>query len=177
MTTEEIQALVIKPLNETAIRRGVYHSRRLRFHNDANLTYYDSVATYLPDFLLWVSKLLPADKYDRFKSLISYPLPTNELTESIWKNLARVFEGENRTIDIKVEDKSILEKFRGFFDNDDFQTKIFRTLQGDVDAVVICDMPQEGGDPYYYFVGSRLLFPLSLPILYTPLRTLSTLLF
>jgi len=161
MTTEEIQALVIKPLNETAIRRGVYHSRRLRFHNDANLTYYDSVATYLPDFLLWVSKLLPADKYDRFKSLISYPLPTNELTESIWKNLARVFEGENRTIDIKVEDKSILEKFRGFFDNDDFQTKIFRTLQGDVDAVVICDMPQEGGDPYYYFVGSSSLIDIS----------------
>ena len=161
MTTEEIQALVIRPRNEAAIRNGVYHSRRLRFHNDANLTYYNSVATYLPDFLLWVSKLLPADKYDRFTNLISYPLPTNELTESIWKNLARVFEGENRTIDIKVEDKSLLEKFKKFFDNDDFQTRMFRTLQGDVDAVVICDMPEEGGDPYYYFVGSSSLVDIS----------------
>ncbi|MCK9220212.1 MAG: hypothetical protein M0P47_09210 [Bacteroidales bacterium] len=161
MTISEIQALVTKPRSETAIRRGIVHSRRLRFHNDATLCYNDATATYLPDFIWWVEKLLPADKSERFKQLINYPLPTNELTESIWKNLARVFEGENRTIDIKLSDKSLLADFKTFFDNDDFQLKAFRALQGDVDSVVVCDMPQDTGKPYYYFIGTSSLIDIS----------------
>lgn len=157
MKISEIQALVLKPRNASAIQRGLIHSRRLRFHNDATLNYYDSLGTYLQDFLRWVGSLLPADKYDRFVQLITYPLATNELTENIWKNLARVFEGENRTIDVKFTDKSYNERFKSFFDNDDFQLKAFRTVQSDIDAVCVCDLPETGGDPYFYFVPTTAL--------------------
>jgi hypothetical protein len=158
MQISQIQALVTKPRNESAIRRGLIHSRRLRFHNDATLYYYDALGTYLQDFLRWVARVIPADKFDRFEKLITYPVPTNELVENIWKNLARVFEGENRTIDIKFEDKSLLADFKKFFDNSDFQAKIFRAIQSDIDSVVVCDLPDTpGGMPYYYIVPTSSL--------------------
>jgi len=157
MKISQIQALVTKPRNASAIQRGVIHSRRLRFHNDATLSYYDALGTYLHDFLRWVKELLPADKYDRFTKLITYPVATNELVENIWKNLARVFEGENRTIDVKFDDKSLLVDFKKFFDNSDFQKKMFQAIQSDIDSVVVCDFPVEGGNPYYYIVPSTSL--------------------
>jgi hypothetical protein len=157
MKVSEIQALVVKPRNASAIQRGLIHSRRLRFHSDATLNYYDALGTYLQDFLTWVGNLLPSDKFDRFKQLLTYPLATNELLENIWKNLARVFEGENRTIDIKFSDKSYLQEFRTFFDNDDFQLKAFRAVQSDIDSVMVCDLPSDGGFPYFYFIPTSSL--------------------
>lgn len=163
MNISEIQELVIKPLNESSIQRGRIHSQRLKFHNDSTLCYNDAAATYLFQFLLWVKKLLPADKYDRFEQLITYPYPTNELLESIWKNLSRVFEGENRIIDLKFDDKQLVADFKKFFDNDDFQLKAFRALQSDPDTVVVCDMPYDdpNGKPYYYLVGTPSIIDLS----------------
>lgn len=161
MNISQIQALVIKPRNESAIQRGIVHSRRLRFHNDAQLNQYDALGTYLYDFLLWVGKVIPADKYDRFKQLITYPVPTNELVENIWKNLARVFEGENRTIDVKFDDKKLAVDFKKFFDNSDFQKEVFRAVQSDIDSVVVCDLPSEGGYPYFYIVPTTSLIDIS----------------
>ncbi len=158
MEISQIQALVTKPRNASAIQRGLIHSRRLKFHNDATLNYYDALGTYLYEFLQWVKGLLPADKYDRFAQLITYPVPTNELVENIWKNLARVFEGENRTIDISFKDKSLLARFRSFFDNDDFQAKVFRAIQSDIDSVLVCD--SNGTTPYFYIVPTSSLIDL-----------------
>lgn len=161
MEISQIQALVSKPRNERAIQKGLIHSRRLRFHNDATLNYYDALGTYLQEFLSWVKKILPADKSDRFEQLITYPIATNELVENIWKNLARVFEGENRTIDIKFKDKALEADFKTFFDNSDFQAKVFRAIQSDIDSVIVCDLPVEGGNPYFYIVPVSSLIDIS----------------
>lgn len=157
MQQSEVKKLVMAPKNGNSVMRGRLHARRLRFHNDATLSYYDSVGSYLYEFLLWVKGILPADKYDRFCQLVTYPLPTNELVESIYKTLARVFEGENRIIDVKLSEPSLSADWREFFDNDDFQRKAFEAMQNCIDTIVVCDAPieqtTEYPEPYYYMVS------------------------
>lgn len=154
------QAEVIKrlehPLNNGAITRGIMHGERLRFHSDVILSLSDTVGGYLPAFKKWVNELLPEDKYDRFLQLLTFPLPTNELVDSIYKNLARVFEGENKVVDISLKDETKAEAFEETFCHEDFIKKAFRAIKANIDTVIVCDAPAEQNgttpEPYYYFV-------------------------
>lgn len=157
MLAEEVLKRIEKPKNGNAIERGALHSRRMRFHSDATLSLNDAVGTYLTDFKLWVEGILPQDKYDRFCSLISYPLPTNELLESIYTNLSRVFEGEDATVEVAFVDQALTEEASDLFESECFRRKAFRAMQSCIDTIVVLDMPQEPDEdgktkPYYYFV-------------------------
>lgn len=156
MLQSEVLKRINEPKNGNAISRGVIHGQRLRFHNDVTLTYADTLATYLSTFKAWVASILPADKYDRFLSLMTFPIATNELTETIYKNLSRVFEGENRIMKATFKDKAESEEFAGYFNHEKFQKAAFRAIQSNIDTIVVCDAPseQEGelSEPYYNFV-------------------------
>lgn len=150
-----------KPVRVTEISTGILHSRRLRFHSDTSLSALD-MQSYMYDFLHWVggdeqtSGLITADKFDTFKQLITYPLPTSELLESIYKNLKRVFDGKNAVERYQFETKELEADFKEFFDSQHFKMQAFEAMQTMIDSVMVVDMPeQQNGkypEPYYYFI-------------------------
>lgn len=156
MTTPEVIERLQNPVNKTAIARGIVHGQRLRFHNDVTLDLNDTIGGYLSMFRHWVSEILPADKYDRFCELMTFPLATNELVKTIYQNLERVFEAENKVIKLNFADKKMESEFISTFDHYAFQRKVFKAIQTNIDTIVICDAPVEKvndyPDPYYYFI-------------------------
>lgn len=166
MDSPQILERINQPVNGNAIARGILHSRRLTFHNDSTVTSIDTIGTYLNDYLSWISKILPSDKYDRFVELMHYPLPTNELLGSIYKNLARVFEAEDATFNLRFDDKNLLADFNNYFNHKKFQTRAFRAMQTSIDSIVVCDSPDIQTDdlsnPYYYIVDISQVFDIEI---------------
>ena len=157
----KIKELVVKPAHSEELRAGVQHSRRLQLHSDSSIGELPR-DSYMADFLKWVggteqtNGILPADKFETFKSLITYPLPTTELMESIYKNLARVFEGKNASERYIFQDKALAQQFSEFFDGAKFKDEAFDAMKTGIDTLVVIDLPasQEGSkpEPYYYFI-------------------------
>jgi hypothetical protein len=159
LTTPEIKSRIEKPKNGDAIKRGLMHSRRLKFHGDMQVVGSDLMATYMSDFKAWVKTLLPAEKYDTFCSLILTPIQTNELTETIYNNLSRVFEGKNQNCAVEFKAPEKESDFAEFFDRTHFRQECWRNMRSDIDAVIVCDLPslQEGEypEPYFYFISTE----------------------
>ncbi|GAG96298.1 unnamed protein product, partial [marine sediment metagenome] len=98
LSNDQIQEKVKSRPSFEDIQRGIRHQKRLRFHSDIVLSKYDYQEAY-DDFIRWVGRdkpeLLPKDKFDRFCSLLRMPLPTIELTKSIYARLHKVFSSQD----------------------------------------------------------------------------------
>jgi hypothetical protein len=159
----QIQQLAIKPAHLTEVRTGVQHGKRLQFHSDSTIEELPS-DSYLSDFFKWIGGtevlpgILPADKFDTFKSLLTYPLPTTELLENIYTNLKRVFDGKNANERYLFTDKQLGEDFKEFFNSDKFKAEAFEAMKNSIDSIVVVDLPSDANEqstspePYYYFV-------------------------
>ena len=110
---------------------------------------------------LWLKNVeqnLVEKKFETFKSLIEYPLPSTSVVDSIKDQYAKVFEAKDSYFDIntekdkKLELKVFLEKTgEPYF----WQEEALDLLFTDVNTLIMVDMPPIGqqGDPYFYKIG------------------------
>jgi hypothetical protein len=93
LTIEQIKELVKDRPHKKEIDRGRVHQNRLRFHTETEITKAE-LSPYYSEFIGWICteqpELLPKDKVARFKQLLTCPLSTIQLTESISINLLTV---------------------------------------------------------------------------------------
>lgn len=122
-------------------------------------------------FLDWVKRVLKSDdNFARFRELYRPPVPTNELTESIFSQFEKVFESQNKYEkftfkDIDLEpDAAAYRKAIG--DLTFWETQGFENFKDSIDNVVVIDLPSAGEQaamkadgmtdtrpqPYYYFL-------------------------
>lgn len=150
-----------KPLSLQTKQKAIRHQNRIKFHTDIQIK--EHVSQPLLEFLTHVQNLLPKDKYATFKELLSFPLPTNDITSICFEKLSKIFDGRNVAFNYQFASTAL---------NDDWewyrQTKLhepnfwretaFEWFKTDANCILVCDLPakQDPTDkypqPYFYFL-------------------------
>ena len=115
------------------------------------------------EFLAWVERLIPNDKFKIFKSLFRYPVITNEVTGIVFDKLSRVFDGRNPALNYQFmssEQRDDWEYYRQEVLKEPtiWQTKGWEYFQTEINSVLIVDLPtdQKPGtkypEPYFYWL-------------------------
>ena len=112
---------------------------------------------YSRDWFKGVEKNLIDRKFDTFKSLIEYPLPSTSVVDSIKDQYAKVFEAKDSYFDINTKDNKLeLKQFLDKSGEPDFWTdRALDLLFTDVNTLIMVDMPPVGeeGEPFFYTIG------------------------
>lgn len=115
------------------------------------------------EFLAWVERLIPNDKFKIFKSLFRYPVITNEVTGIVFDKLSRVFDGRNPALNyqfVSSEQREDWEYYRQEVLKEPtiWQTKGWEYFQTEINSVLIVDLPTEQKpgtkypEPYFYWL-------------------------
>lgn len=158
---EQIKEIAQQPRKTAIIRKAIKHQARLRFHTES---YIDPMDISMPftEFADWVKKLIPKDKFIIFLSLFKFPTQNIELTEKIYQELERVFDGRNAAVTFQFLDPTLNDDWEWYRHDvlnepNVWHSKGWMTLQTAINSVMIVDLPaQQTGDrpePYFYFLG------------------------
>lgn len=146
LSNAEVQKLFQERPRRREIEDGVRHQQRLRFHTE---TVVDKQALrsnpYYNVFINWICsekpELLPKDKVERFIQLITVPLPTIELTESIFSHLGNVFRGQDAFNRYVFSDPAKEEDWKSFVNYEFWRTQGFQAMINGIDSVWVLDLP------------------------------------
>lgn len=158
---ERIVKEVQIPSKREAIRQAIEQQDRIKFHADTTLDIAESVP-YIK-FKAFVGSLLPADKYELTMNLLKFPIPTNEVCESIWVRLSKIFDGRNPAFDYefhKTQERDDWEWYRQekLHEPSVWANKAWEYFKTEINSVLVVDMPEEQDasdrypQPYFYFV-------------------------
>ena len=152
LTLEQIKELIVSRPHRREIDRAIAHQNRLKFHTETEINK-NELSPYSLDFVNWICaeqpELLPKDKVERFKQLMTCPLPTVQLTEAINISLSRVFEGQDAFFRYDFDDDSQEDDWEDFRDDEFWKTDAFQAMINAIDSVWVVDLPedQEGDKP------------------------------
>lgn len=141
------------------INRAIFHQNRIRFHAQTCVT--SCVSAPLGDFLVFVSHLIPEDKFKIFKTLFRFPVKTNEITGICFDKLSRIFDGRNPAMNYQfttTEHRDDWEYYRQdvLKEPEVWATKGWEFFKTEINSVLIVDMPEEQRDkypePYFYWL-------------------------
>ena len=150
LTEAQIKELIDTHPHRRELDRARIHQSRLKFHTDTEILKTE-LSEYHNEFIAWICaeqpELLPKDKVERFKQLMTCPLPTVQLTESIGMALSRVFDGQdafNRYDFNNPENEKDWEKYR---DDEFWHTEGFQAMINAIDSVWVVDLADKGDKP------------------------------
>lgn len=125
------------------------HEDRLRLHGDERDTApidnpaYDSFVKNYP------SALLPPDKANTFKSLLTWPLPTVSIINEIYGELSKVFEGQNKVIEFYFKDEEKEGDFQSYREKIKEPTfwsgDAWDLVRTNINSVIAIDLPEMQG--------------------------------
>lgn len=152
----QVQQLLEKRPKRSLLQNAERHQNRLRLHGETEIENIRNNPAYI-DLLSWVESFLTRDKYNRFVQLLRLPVVSLEITQDIYQEYARIFDGQNPFFnyefsnpDFATDFKSYLNK--GLNDKNFFKTIGFEQLKYSINSILVVDMPEDGGNPYYYFI-------------------------
>lgn len=152
LTEEQIKELINTHPHRREIDRAKFHQNRLKFHTDTEILKTE-LSSYQNDFIAWICteqpELLPKDKVERFKQLMTCPLPTVQLTESIGMALSRVFEGQDAFFRYDFQNPEDEKDWEDYRDDEFWKSDAFEAMLNAIDSVWVVDLPevQEGDKP------------------------------
>jgi hypothetical protein len=93
-----------------------------------------------------------------FKTLLGFPLYTNELIKGIAEEYAKVYESQNSSFSYEFSSETIESDFKAFLREIDFwsnwKDESAEAMLTAINSILIVDLPAEPGEetrPYYYF--------------------------
>lgn len=156
----QIKEILKEPVSKKKIAKAKLHEQRIKLHVEASLSQADT-SQAITELLDWVKKLIPADKYFTFVSLLRFPLRTVELTGQIFQALEKVFDGRNPVYSYDFTSPDAAgdwDEYRSQALNEPhvWREKGFEAMKTAINSVLIVDVPveQEGSrpDPYFYWL-------------------------
>ena len=145
LSNTEIQKLFLERPRKKEIDIGIKHNDRLKFHTETVINK-SQLSPYYQTYIDWISsrqpELLPTDKIERFKQLFTVPIPTVELTESIFSHLGNVFKGQDAFNRYQFSDDKILGDWQEFTTDTFWSTQGFSAMQNAIDSVWIVNLPE-----------------------------------
>ena len=161
LSVEQIREQLTQSSKADVIAKAKEQQGRLRFHCEAWMTSQQNHKA-LADFLAFVHNLLPADKFDMFKTMLRYPIATNEVTSIVFDKLSRIFDGRNPVFAYsfkKVESRQDWEGYRRevLREPEVWHNEGWANFKTNINSFVVVDLPlEQAGDnpePYFYWVG------------------------
>lgn len=158
---EKIEKEVQNPSKRKEIRAAIAQQDRIKFHADTNLDI--ALGEPYTKFKAFVASLLPSDKYELTMNLLKFPIPTNEVCESIWVRLSKIFDGRNPAFDYEfrnTQERDDWEWYRQevLHEPQVWSNKAWEFFKTEINCVLVVDMPRESDpndkypQPYFYFV-------------------------
>ena len=110
-TVEQIRKKIAENSNAATLSRAKLHQMRIKFHTVKRVTAFNSpyISIPLTQFLAMVENILPHDKFTLFKALFRYPIKTNEITETCFDKLSRIFDGRNPAFNYQFDSTGRME--------------------------------------------------------------------
>lgn len=162
LTQAKIQELWKAPKNKMAIDRAAKDNDRQMFHAQLSMDTSDT-NTYYHIFLARAKNMLNnTEKFNKFKTIMSFPLPSNNIISKASDEWNKIFSGKDRSEEFQFTDENLEDDFEEFLDRINFTSTIeqnlFTKIKQAVNTIAIVDVPQveDDGDPlaspYIYFV-------------------------
>lgn len=153
----EAKELIKHPYSVEQIQRARYQESRLRFHAQvAEHRTYSS--RYLIDFKDWAKNVITAtDKFTQFDRMLTYPLKSNEVVDSIADEYAKVFSSQNSFIGYEFTDPNAKQEYTEYCKGYEhfWRKDVFGAMLCAINSIVVIDMPpvQDEVKPYYYLLS------------------------
>jgi len=156
----QIKEILVKPSKRVTINKAHNLQQRHRFHTEANIAMSD-INLPTTEFLSWVGKLLPKDKYNIFLHLFKFPLPTPAVVEDVYRELERVFYSRNSTSTYQFTDSLLAEDWNFYKQHmlnepNVWKTKGWQMMKTSVNSILIVDLPKQQigsrPSPYFYWL-------------------------
>ena len=142
LSRNEVQSLVEKRPKKDQLEKAINHEGRLRFHVETILIKRELGKPYT-DFINWLGSekpvILEKGKVDRIDELIQMPIPTVELSESIFSRLHRVFNSQDSYRYYKFNNDKLESDWSNYRDCDFWNTKGFEALQTAINSIWVVD--------------------------------------
>lgn len=153
LSISDIQTLVRERRGSAAISRATVQQNWIKFHAEKHITPYTSAV--LTEYMAWVATLLPESKLATFKALFRFPVLTNDVCDTIFDELSRVFDGRNPAYNYQFmssEQRDDWEWYRQerLREPDVWQQKGWEFFKTEINSVLVVDLPreQDATDPY-----------------------------
>lgn len=158
LSNKEAKELIRSPKSSVHLSRARYQESRLKFHAQVaeQWTY---ASNYKNDFKLWYESIITAtDKRNQFEKLLTYPLKSNEVVDSIADEYSKVFHAQNAFIGVDFTDTQLEQDYAEYSKGyESFWRKdVFSAMLTAINSIVVIDMPEEVTDvpkPYYYLLS------------------------
>lgn len=153
----QVQSLIEKRPKKQLLQNAERHQNRLKLHGETEIESIRTNPAYV-ELLSWVESFLTRDKYKRFCQLLRLPVVSLEITQDIFQEYFRIFEGQNPFFNYEFNNPDNSEAFKtylkkGLKDFNFFKTIGFEQLKYSINSILVVDMPSDGeGNPYYYFI-------------------------
>ena len=156
----QIKQILQKPTKRQTILKAVNMQRRLRFHTETNIAISD-INLPTNQFLDWVQRLLPKDKFNVFLQLFKYPLSTPAVVEDVYRELERVFYSRNSSSSYQFTDSELAEDWQQYKKKQLNEPEIWKTtgwkeMQVSPNSILVVDLPvnqvTERPEPYFYWL-------------------------
>ncbi len=148
------------PEKKQIIKKAIRHENRLRFHVESFMEP-SEISQPLTVFLDWVRTLIPKDKFNIFVNLFQFPSPTIKLTNTIFNELERVFDGKNPSASYQFTDSSHKDDWDSYrkehlYKSPFWRNKGWQAMKTAINSILIVDIPKEQSsefpDPYFYLL-------------------------
>ena len=158
----QVQNLLEKRPQRNLLENAVRHQNRLKLHSETQI----ESARHNPAFdelFGWIKSYLTEDKFNRFIQLLRFPVVSLEITQDIFTEYQRIFDGQNPFFNYEFTNPDLSREFaeylrKGLSDKEFFKTIGFEQLKYSINSVLVVDIPTEQigstPDPYYYFVDA-----------------------
>ena len=157
----QIKKILQERHKQHIINRAVNLQKRVRFHTETSISLFD-YSDPASSFLDWVSHLLPKDKFETFKHLFQYPLPSSAVIEDVYRELERVFYSRNSSASYQFTSSELLEDWLNYKKNflhepDIWKTEGWKQMQVSPNSILVIDLPVQQNsfrpEPYFYWLN------------------------
>ena len=157
----QIKKILQERHKQHIINRAVNLQKRVRFHTETSISLFD-YSVPASSFLDWVSHLLPKDKFETFKHLFQYPLPSSAVIEDVYRELERVFYSRNSSASYQFTSSELLEDWLNYKKNflhepDIWKTEGWKQMQVSPNSILVIDLPVQQNsfrpEPYFYWLN------------------------
>lgn len=160
---DRIRREIEKNKRSATLTRAKLHQMRIKFHTVKRVTTFNSpyISIPLTQFLAMVENILPHDKFVLFKALFRYPIKTNEITETCFDKLSRIFDGRNPVYNYQFVNSAQRDDWEDYRLNkldepNVWATKGWEFFKSEINSVLIVDIAREQRtplpEPYFYWL-------------------------
>ena len=165
LSKDNVIDLVKKPANGDLVNEGRKYESRLRLFTEPKFKKDAEAEEAFKEFKASLNKTIGLDKSARIQNFIEYPLSVVSITNSLTKDLYKVFDAGNSFFGVEATNKDAGDKIKKIIDESDpvkwIETVGKKVLKNKPNTAVVVDK-DEDGKPYMLAVYNDRIVDISI---------------